>query len=70
MIKHPLLLRLLEQRLRHNESFLLQGHNTQLESLKLSYQNKNIYPETVLGYKMAICEENEFLRAALEKKNK
>lgn len=66
MIKPTLLVRLLKERLAHNEAYLVPGHNTRLVSLRLSYQNRPIQPDTVLGYEMAVQEEIEFLRAVLE----
>ena len=66
MIKASLLIRLLKQRLAHNETYLAPGHNTQLESLRLSYQNRPIHHDTVIGYELAVREENEFLRVVLK----
>lgn len=65
-LKPALLIRLLKQRLAHNEAYLLQGHNTRLESLRLTYLNRPVHPDTVYGHQWAIEEENEFLRALIK----
>lgn len=61
MIKTSLIIRLLKQRLAHNEAYLEQplGAATQLG---LSESRLDLTP----GYRKAIKEENEFLRVVLE----
>lgn len=61
MIKHTLLIRLLKQRLAHNEDYLAQtpGAASALE-LPVDDMSEN------QGYRKAVIEENEFLRAVLE----
>ncbi len=66
MIKPTLLVRLLKERLKHNEAYVTPGHNTQMESLRLSHQNRIVNHDTVLGYEIAVKEEIEFLRAILK----
>lgn len=60
MIKAPLLVRLLKQRLSHNETYLAQSPGV-AKSLGLP----NDMSEND-GYRKAIEEENEFLRVVLK----
>lgn len=61
MIKAPLLIRLLKQRLSHNETYLAQPIGV-VGALGLGEDQLDRTP----GYRKAIVEENEFLRAVLK----
>jgi hypothetical protein len=61
MIKAPLLIRLLKQRLTHNEAYLAQTPRA-AASLGLPVDDMSEND----GYRKAIEEENEFLRVVLK----
>ena len=61
MIKPALLIKLLKQRLAHNEAYLSQPIGI-LTALQLGESDLDKTP----GYRKAIIEENQFLRVVLE----
>ena len=61
MIKAPLLLRMLKQRLAHNEDYLAQTPGA-ASALGLPVEDMSENQ----GYRKAIVEENEFLRVVLK----
>jgi hypothetical protein len=61
MIKRSLLIKLLKQRLAHNQRYLDQGTEI-LTALNLDVSPLDKTP----GYRKAVEEENAFLRAVLE----
>jgi hypothetical protein len=61
MIKAPLLIRMLKQRLAHNETYLAQTPGAaKTLGLPVADMSENE------GYRKAIIEENEFLRVVLK----
>lgn len=66
MIKAPLLIRLLKQRLAHNDTWLAQDQVAMVGSFQMSY-GPGVTRDMVEGYRLATVEENEFLYVILEK---